>query len=195
MYRVVSCLVTEHDTWLVLLAVVVCVATALTSFLMYSIAEACSGRRKLLWAALTGVSAGSGIWATHFVAMLAYKGALPTHYEPVATIGSLLIAIAVAAVGFAVSTGGNRWWIASGWHPHRLRHRYDALRRHDGSCHSRHHRVGHPSRRCLLDTRLRDCGGRDAGVPRPMRERRRSCAPAPCSRPRSAFCISPRWVR
>ena len=86
MYRVVSCLVTEHDTWLVLLAVLVCVAAALTSFLMYSIADMCSGRRKLLWAALTGVSAGSGIWATHFVAMLAYKGALPTHYEPVATI-------------------------------------------------------------------------------------------------------------
>ena len=114
MYRVVSCLVTEHDTWLVLLAVIVCVATALTSFLMYSIADACSGPRKLLWAALTGVSAGSGIWATHFVAMLAYKGALPTHYEPVATIGSLLIAIVLAAVGFAVSTGRNRWWMALG---------------------------------------------------------------------------------
>ncbi len=114
MYRVVSCLVTEHDTWLVLLAVVVCVAAALTSFLVYSIADMCSGRRKLLWAALTGVCAGSGIWATHFVAMLAYKGALPTHYEPVATIGSLLIAIILAAVGFSVSTGGNRRWIALG---------------------------------------------------------------------------------
>ena len=61
MYRVVSCLVTEHDTWLVVLAVVVSMATALTSFLMYSIADMCSGRRKLLWAALTGVSAGSGV--------------------------------------------------------------------------------------------------------------------------------------
>ena len=114
MYRVVSCLVTEHDTWLVVLAVVVSMATALTSFLMYSIADMCSGRRKLLWAALTGVSAGSGVWATHFVAMLAYKGALPTHYEPVATIGSLLIAIIVAAVGFAVATGSTRWWTALG---------------------------------------------------------------------------------
>jgi diguanylate cyclase len=77
MYRVLSCLVAEHNNWLVLLAVLVCIATTLTSFLMYSIAEAC-GRSKLLWAAVTGVSAGSGIWATHFVAMLAYKGALPT---------------------------------------------------------------------------------------------------------------------
>jgi diguanylate cyclase (GGDEF)-like protein len=113
MYRVLSCLVAEHNNWLVLLAVLVCIATTLTSFLMYSIAEAC-GRRKLLWAAVTGVSAGSGIWATHFVAMLAYKGALPTQYEPVATTTSLLIAIAVAAVGFGVSTRPGRQWAATG---------------------------------------------------------------------------------
>jgi diguanylate cyclase (GGDEF)-like protein len=113
MYRVLSCLVAEHNNWLVLLAVLVCIATTLTSFLMYSIAEAC-GRRKLLWAAVTGVSAGSGIWATHFVAMLAYKGALPTQYEPVATTTSLLIAIAVAAIGFGVSTRPGRQWAAMG---------------------------------------------------------------------------------
>jgi diguanylate cyclase (GGDEF)-like protein len=113
MYRVLSCLVAEHDYWLVLLAVVVCIATTLTSFLMYSIAEAC-GRRRLLWAAATGVSAGSGIWATHFVAMLAYKDALPTSYEPVATTTSLLIAIAIAATGFAVSTRPGRLWAAAG---------------------------------------------------------------------------------
>lgn len=114
MYRVLTCLATEHDYWLVCLAVLVCVATTLTSFLMYSIAAAYQSRRRLLWAALTGVSAGSGIWATHFVAMLAYKDALPTHYEPVATIGSLLIAITLAAVGFAISTGNSRLWIALG---------------------------------------------------------------------------------
>ena len=53
MYRVVSCLVTEHDTWLVLLAVVV--LTALTSFLMYSIADLCSGRRTSAMELLTGL--------------------------------------------------------------------------------------------------------------------------------------------
>ena len=81
---------------------------------MYSIADASSGRRKLLWAALTGVSAGAGIWSTHFVAMLAYKDGLPTHYEPVATIGSLLIAMAIASLGFAMSTMASRIWIALG---------------------------------------------------------------------------------
>jgi NO-binding membrane sensor protein with MHYT domain len=44
---------------------------------MYSIACAHEGRQRLIWAAVTGVCAGSGIWATHFVAMLAYQGFLP----------------------------------------------------------------------------------------------------------------------
>jgi len=79
MYRVLACLTNEHNYWLVGLAALVCVATALTSFLMYSIACASQDGRRLGWAVLTGVCAGSGIWATHFVAMLAYRGALPTH--------------------------------------------------------------------------------------------------------------------
>ena len=105
MYRVIACLTTDHDRWLVVLAALVCIATTLTSFLMYSIADSSAGPRRFMWAALTGVAAGSGIWATHFVAMLAYKGAMPTHYEPVWTALSLLIAILIAGAGFVVSTG------------------------------------------------------------------------------------------
>src|SRR5262245_33754731 len=39
MYRVLSCLTNEHNTWLVGVAALVCLATALTTFLMYSIAR------------------------------------------------------------------------------------------------------------------------------------------------------------
>ena len=109
MYRVLTCLTNEHDYWLVGLAAVVCIATSLTSFFMYSIACASQGPRRLGWAVITGVCTGSGIWATHFVAMLAYQGALPTYYAPVATLGSLLIAIALAACGFALAAR-SRWW-------------------------------------------------------------------------------------
>jgi NO-binding membrane sensor protein with MHYT domain len=105
MYRVIACLATEHDRWLVVLAALVCIATTLTSFQMYSIADSSTGPRRFMWAALTGVAAGSGIWATHFVAMLAYKGGMPTNYEPVSTALSLLIAILIAGAGFVVSTG------------------------------------------------------------------------------------------
>lgn len=105
MYRVIACLATEHDRWLVVLAALVCIATTLTSFQMYSIADSSTGPRRFMWAALTGAAAGSGIWSTHFVAMLAYKGSMPTHYEPVWTALSLLIAILIAGAGFVVSTG------------------------------------------------------------------------------------------
>ena len=114
MYRVLACLANEHDYWLVGLAVLVCVATALTTFMLYATTGASRDRRKFGWAALTGVCAGSGIWATHFVAMLAYQGSLPTYYEPVATLGSLLIAIALATCGFALAAGGNRWLVGLG---------------------------------------------------------------------------------
>src|SRR3990172_1731539 len=114
MYRVFACLATEHDHWLVGLAAVVCISTALTSFIMYSIAVASRDLRQLGWAAITGVCAGSGIWATHFVAMLAYDGGLPTSYDPVATLASLFIAITLAAAGFALSARGDRWLVGTG---------------------------------------------------------------------------------
>jgi diguanylate cyclase (GGDEF)-like protein len=114
MYRVLACLTNEHDYWLVGLAALVCIATALTSFRMYSIACASQGRRRFGWAVITGVCTGSGIWATHFVAMLAYRGGLPTYYEPVATLGSLLVAIALAACGFALAARGDRWSVTFG---------------------------------------------------------------------------------
>jgi len=114
MYRVITCLATEHNPWLVGLAAIVCIGTALTSFRLYSIALACGDFRKLGWAALTGVCAGAGIWATHFVAMLAYKGGFPTSYDPGTTLLSLLIAMTIAAIGFVLASYGSRWLVITG---------------------------------------------------------------------------------
>lgn len=109
MFRVFSCLATEHNYWLIGLAALVCISTALCAFTIYSIAVQSRGPRQIGWACITGVCAGSGVWATHFVAMLAYDGGFPTAYEPVLTLGSLLVAIITAAGGFALAVSGNRW--------------------------------------------------------------------------------------
>lgn len=66
------------------------------------------------WAILTGVSAGTGIWATHFVAMLAYDGGLPTTYDPILTLASLLIAVTLATAGFALSSFGGMLAVVTG---------------------------------------------------------------------------------
>ena len=106
MYRVLDCLTVDHDFTLVLLAVAVCLATAITTFVLYGISHHYQDRRRIAWAALAGVCAGAGIWTTHFIAMLAYKGGLQTLYEPLTTIASLLVAVALASLGFSLARYG-----------------------------------------------------------------------------------------
>lgn len=111
MYRLVTCIATEHDLRLVLLAALICATAAFTSFRIY--ARATSARaaqdrqyRRLAWLGLTGLSTGAGIWSTHFVAMLAYDSGFPTAYDPTLTLLSLVIAIGVTAIGYLISVEG-----------------------------------------------------------------------------------------
>ena len=67
------------------------------------------GLRRWSLLLLTGVCSASGIWATHFIAMLAYDAGFPIAYEPVTTAASFLIAIVATTFGFAISAAGSRW--------------------------------------------------------------------------------------
>ena len=106
MYQVLSCLTTQHDRRLVALAILICAAAAFASFKIYSYAAASHGLRRASLAVLTGVCSASGIWATHFIAMLAFDSGYPIAYEPVATTASLLIAVVATTIGFAVAADG-----------------------------------------------------------------------------------------
>lgn len=103
MYRVLDCIRYEHDYRLVLLAVAICALTSWTAWYLYAMSAKSSGLSRWAWILQTAVATGSGIWATHFIAMLAFKSALPTTYEPLLTLTSLLIAIAVTGVGFCIA--------------------------------------------------------------------------------------------
>jgi diguanylate cyclase (GGDEF)-like protein/PAS domain S-box-containing protein len=114
MYRVLNCLAAQHDYLLVLLAAVICAATTFTSFSIYSRVAHAQKMMRLVWLFLTGICTASGIWATHFVAMLAYKAAAQTAYDPVLTAGSLLIAIVATTLGYFVCSGRSQLEIAVG---------------------------------------------------------------------------------
>jgi diguanylate cyclase len=75
-----------------------------------------SGLNRSAWILQTAVAAGSGIWATHFIAMLAFKPALPTTYDSLLTLASLLIAILVTGAGFCIAENNLFRWtsIAAG---------------------------------------------------------------------------------
>src|SRR4051794_38704019 len=108
MIRILGCIVEEHDYRLVALAVVICLFTSYTALSLYARARSIATRSRYLWLAGTAVVAGSGVWATHFVAMLAYLPGLPTGYDVSLTAASIAVAILFGGLAFLVAMHLNR---------------------------------------------------------------------------------------
>lgn len=106
--RVVSCLFTEHNLWLVALAAVVCISGSAITFGLYQRARERTGLQMYGWVFLTAVAAGASIWCTHFVAMLAYEVSAPVAFDPVLTMASLLVAIVGCGLGFGLSSADGK---------------------------------------------------------------------------------------
>jgi diguanylate cyclase (GGDEF)-like protein len=95
MFRVLECVWTQHDHWTVGLAALIWVVGSMAFFLALARAQECSANRRNGWLAAAGAAGGLGVWATHFVAMLAYDGGVSVAYEP--SLTALSAAISVAA--------------------------------------------------------------------------------------------------
>ncbi|AZS19552.1 bifunctional diguanylate cyclase/phosphodiesterase [Caulobacter sp. FWC26] len=104
MLKFLTCLTTQHDLRLVLVAGAVCLAGCFTTFRLYSRMRGARGVVRSAWLALTGLVAGSSVWATHFIAMVAFTPGLKTGYSPTGTLLSLMIAALFMAGGFAVAS-------------------------------------------------------------------------------------------
>ena len=102
MIRVITCITHQHDYRVVLLAAVVCAIACGTTTLMLSRAVVSSGTTRLAWIAGAALAFGSGVWTTHFVAMLAFEAGVPVSYAPGLTALSLGVAIVVSFFGLAV---------------------------------------------------------------------------------------------
>jgi PAS domain S-box-containing protein len=112
MFRVFNCLTVEHDWRLVLLAALICFLTSLAAINLFHRARASHGRGQLAWLTAGGVATGCGIWATHFIAMLAYEPGIPVAYNVGLTALSLMAAAAVTSIGFAVALALPGLWAA-----------------------------------------------------------------------------------
>ncbi|WP_422059842.1 bifunctional diguanylate cyclase/phosphodiesterase [Sphingopyxis sp.] len=93
MFRVFECIVGQHDLRLVLLAALVWVLGSAALFLLLARSIDCVEARRRQWVAVAALAAGVGVWATHFIAMLAYDGSMPLSFDPGTTILSVAIAI------------------------------------------------------------------------------------------------------
>ncbi|MBR1131265.1 EAL domain-containing protein [Bradyrhizobium iriomotense] len=110
MFRVFSCLTAEHDWRLVVLAGLVCFVASIVAASIFHRAIATRARTRWIWIAIAGAAIGYGIWATHFVAMLAYEPGVTTGYGLVLTAFSLAAAMLLTSVGFGVAVGASRRW-------------------------------------------------------------------------------------
>jgi signal transduction histidine kinase len=108
MFRVLGCVFEQHDLRLVVLAGLLCLLACAAAMSMIWRAHEAEGRLRAAWLAAAGVVAGCGIWATHFVAMLAYQAGFPVAYDLGITLLSALIAVTMCGVGFAVALSGWR---------------------------------------------------------------------------------------
>jgi NO-binding membrane sensor protein with MHYT domain len=72
MFQVYTCLTVEHDWRLVVLAAAVCFLASGVAISLFHRAQATMRRARFVWLSLDAAAAGCGIWATHFIAMLAY---------------------------------------------------------------------------------------------------------------------------
>ena len=103
MYRILTCLTTEHDWRLVVVAGVICLLASLVAVNLYHRARATAGNVRLLWIITAGAATGSGIWATHFIAMLAYDPGVGIAFHTALTVLSLLAAAMVTSIGLGIA--------------------------------------------------------------------------------------------
>jgi diguanylate cyclase (GGDEF)-like protein/PAS domain S-box-containing protein len=108
MLKVYNCIATAHDLRLVALAAFICVLASIAAIRLLRYARVSKGRMRGVWLAVSAISTGFGIWATHFVAMLAFTPGIPSGYNIALTILSLIAAILLTGLGLAVS-------LSEGW--------------------------------------------------------------------------------
>ncbi|MGB3877046.1 MAG: EAL domain-containing protein [Shinella zoogloeoides] len=109
MLRVVSCLAYEHDYTFVVAAAAICIIASVMTVRLFDRAGRLPAGRRLWWIVLSGIAGGAAIWTTHFIAMLGFQIPMAHTFDPLLTVGSLLIAIAFTAGGFCLTVEPPRW--------------------------------------------------------------------------------------
>jgi diguanylate cyclase (GGDEF)-like protein/PAS domain S-box-containing protein len=113
MLTVYNCIVNEHDLRLVVLAAVICTLASFTAITLLHHVRKSAGYVRVLWLVVSATATGFGIWATHFIAMLAFSPDIPNGYNISLTALSLVAAIILTGIGLAValsrSLPGSAW--------------------------------------------------------------------------------------
>ncbi|MHA6298723.1 putative bifunctional diguanylate cyclase/phosphodiesterase [Devosia sp. CAU 1758] len=97
---------TAHEPALIVLAAVICLISSYACIGLLRHAHRATGRMRTVWTVVAALAVGFGIWATHFVAVLAFRPGFTLGYDLWLTALSLLIAILVCGAGIAMAIRG-----------------------------------------------------------------------------------------
>src|SRR5437764_1304769 len=81
-----------YETPLVLISILVAIVASYSALSLAGRVTESRGRAVLAWTVGGAVAMGSGIWAMHFVRMLAFRLPIPIAFDPRVTMFSLLLA-------------------------------------------------------------------------------------------------------
>ncbi len=113
----VSVLAGSYHTGLVACSILIAMIASYTALELARQVTDSAGMARRLWLTGGAMTMGLGIWAMHFIGMLAFRLPVAVAYEPILTLLSLLIAIFASALALQLVSRhalNNLQWIAGG---------------------------------------------------------------------------------
>ncbi|BCG92657.1 sensor domain-containing diguanylate cyclase [Mesorhizobium sp. 131-2-1] len=116
MLTVYNCIVHEHDLRLVALAALICGISSFSAVNLLRHVDRSTNRNHYAWLMIAATSTGFGIWATHFIAMIAFSPGIPNAYNTELSVLSLAAAVLLTAAGMWIATlrGGIEHYLVGG---------------------------------------------------------------------------------
>lgn len=113
MFRLLGCVSQQHDPHLLYLAAAVCIVASMAAIALFRQARRFQSDLRLRWLAAAAAVASSGTWATHFIAMLAYRPGVAIAFDLDLTTASYVCAIVPMLAGFILAAGAVRRAVAA----------------------------------------------------------------------------------
>ncbi|TPI36549.1 EAL domain-containing protein [Mesorhizobium sp. B3-1-9] len=104
MLTVYNCIVNEHDLRLVALAALICGISCFSAVNLLRHVDQSTSRNRHMWLLIAAASTGFGIWATHFIAMIAFTPGIPNAYNAELSVASLAMSVILTAAGMWIAT-------------------------------------------------------------------------------------------
>ena len=109
MLRIYECITDQHDLRLVVLAGLICLFACITAANLVVRARESENAKNFAWMLAAATVFGCGVWATHFVAELAYRPAVFVGYDIGLTVASLGVVMIAAWLGLIVALRLGLW--------------------------------------------------------------------------------------